>query len=459
MPRELNLTPLWFHRLDAEGNVLEADALWPILHYERTAEGGHDFRVRPLYRRVTEPAKDAVEHQFLWPLGRVRSDAEESSQRLFPLWSWRSRVDQDGRRDVDWYALFPFVWGGGNEAGDEDYFAVFPIYADIPQFLTYDRFHSVLFPLYVGLEKDEHRHRMLAWPLIGFSDCGERGHEWFRVFPLYGHDLDEGRHVRRFALWPFFAWGEENQDAARPVSHLWIWPLFGARSGESTEGIALLWPLYESVVDRGGEDGSERFRKTNVLWPLFHYYGSEREQNLQQWWLWPLVGHAKSDDQDNWSFLWPLIWWRDYLDPDAHIQHQWILPLFWRFRQDWKDGASEDHVALWPIVHRTVTRDAEGAVTARDWSLLSLLPWRGSNGMGFEEAYGFLWQVARGRQRSEDDRALDVLGRAFTRREQKGQETGSMPFLFNYETGGDGTTLRLLQFLPIRLSGPDKEAP
>ena len=34
MPRELNLTPLWFHRMDAAGNVLEWDAAWPLLHYE-----------------------------------------------------------------------------------------------------------------------------------------------------------------------------------------------------------------------------------------------------------------------------------------------------------------------------------------------------------------------------------------------------------------------------------------
>src|SRR6185295_495702 len=36
MPAELNLTPLWFHRLDEDGKLLEFDALWPIVHYERT---------------------------------------------------------------------------------------------------------------------------------------------------------------------------------------------------------------------------------------------------------------------------------------------------------------------------------------------------------------------------------------------------------------------------------------
>ena len=71
MPRELNLSPLWFHRCDATGEVLEWDCAWPLLHYERTPDGGDDFRVRPFYRRLTEPELEASEHQFLWPLGQI----------------------------------------------------------------------------------------------------------------------------------------------------------------------------------------------------------------------------------------------------------------------------------------------------------------------------------------------------------------------------------------------------
>ena len=56
VPRELNLSPLWFHRMDAEGNLLEWDAAWPLVHYERPPDGGADLRIRPLYRRVTPPA-------------------------------------------------------------------------------------------------------------------------------------------------------------------------------------------------------------------------------------------------------------------------------------------------------------------------------------------------------------------------------------------------------------------
>ena len=53
MPGELNLSPFYRHRLDEEGNVLEMDVLWPIIHYELTPQGGDDFRIRPLYRYVS----------------------------------------------------------------------------------------------------------------------------------------------------------------------------------------------------------------------------------------------------------------------------------------------------------------------------------------------------------------------------------------------------------------------
>jgi hypothetical protein len=457
MPRELNLTPIWFHRLDEQGNLLEADALWPIVHYERTTDGGHDFRLRPLYRRVTEPQVSATEHQFLWPFGRVRSDAEETSQRLFPLWSHRSRLDRDGNREVDWHALFPFFWGGSNETGDEDYLAFFPFYADIPQFLSYDRFRTLLFPLWVGLDKEGHHHSQFLWPFIGVSSCAEGGHDWFRILPFYGHDIDPGRHDRRFLLWPFVHWGYENEDSDDPVWTFSVWPLFGVRSSREVSSLSLLWPLFEKTSFEG------RFYKLNVLWPFFHYYEEPQRPNapefLTELWLFPFFGRARSDRLDNWSFLWPLIWWRDYNDPDGRLLQQWVLPLYWHIEKLRNDGSSEDHSHVFPLFHSTVARDAAGNRVGGEFSLPSPLPWRNSNGAGFEENYGFLWQVLSLRQRSSDDHATNVLGRVFTRRERAKSTTMSVPWLFNYERDANGKrTLRLLQWIPIGLSAGESDS-
>ncbi len=445
LPRELNLSPLWFHRLDGEGKVLEWDCLWPILHYERTPEGGDDFRVRPLYRRVTEPTLAATEHQFLWPLGRARSDDEESSSRLFPLWSWRSRRNDAGERDIDWYALFPFVWGGWAANERETYFAVLPFYADIPQFLTYDRFYTFLFPLYVRVDKGPHRHRLFLWPLIGVGSCADE-HSWFRVLPLYGHDIQPGDHHRRFALWPLIAWGTENEATDDPVAGFWFWPLFGWRNGRTVHGWTVLWPFFQHTWMQ------DRFTALTLFWPLFRYYWNRAEDNVTQWWLWPFVSSVRSDDQRAWTMLWPLIWWREYDDPDGHTAQQFLLPFFWHVVQQQKDGNREEFTKVWPLLHRTVANDAEGRQVAGDWSFPSPFPWRGGNGLGYRENYGFLWEWASGWQRAADDDSLDLAARLYTQRERQGAASSSVPFLFNYERAEDGSrTLRLFQFLPIPL--------
>ena len=148
MPSEFNLSPFYRHRLDDDGNVLEMDVLWPLVHYETLVGGGVDFRIRPFYRRVEQPdtpgfgeATDgpadgtaggtaegtaegtppmATDIQFLWPLGRVRYHATETHARLFPVFNFDGRHFADGRYDSDWYLLFPFIWGGSDRAAPVD---------------------------------------------------------------------------------------------------------------------------------------------------------------------------------------------------------------------------------------------------------------------------------------------------------------------------------------------------
>lgn len=452
MPRELNLTPFWFHRMDAAGNVLEWDAAWPLLHYERTPEGGDDFRIRPLYRRVTAPDEElpadaSVDHQFLWPLGRVQSYPEQTHGRLFPFFSYRAAVDEEGRPETDWYALFPLLWGGSG-GDDEDYLALLPFYADIPEFLSYRRFRTVLFPLWTSLEKNDHHHQMVLWPLLGWSDCGG-GHSWFRVLPFYAHELEPGRHERYSVLWPLFNWGQENQDAASgPVDTFMFWPFFGWSDGPQVSGWTALWPFFAST------GRADHFYTLSLFWPVFRYYWNRAEDNVTSWWVWPLFSTVESDDQTGWSALWPLIWWREFVNPEGTNSQQWVLPFWWRVAQDLEDGSKRRFSRLWPLAHYDYEYNAEGDAVRGEWSLLSLLWGRNSLTYGLQEAYGAFWELARGVTRSEHDHAVDVLGRVYTQRRREDGATASVPLLFNYEEDEHGAqTLRLLQFLPIPLGG------
>ena len=398
------------------------------VHLDDCAADNGPVRVLPQTHSLGKLSQDQIEHLR----GKVTEVActaldflrapEETSARLFPLWSWRSRPNEDGERDVDWYALFPLLWGGWSADARENYFALFPLWADIPEFLTYDRFRTLLFPLFVSVDKGGHRHHLVLWPLIGWSNCAEGEHSWFRVLPFYGHDIEANRFDRRFALWPFLTWSTENEDTeGGAVRSFSLWPLFGIRSGTQVAGWHVLWPLFQYTHKQ------EHFLTLTLLWPFFRYHWNRVDQNLKQWWLWPFYSRVTSDDQDAWTALWPLIWWRRYDEVDGRTDQHWVLPFFWRIRQDRKDGSGEHHWHAWPLLHHTAAHDVDGRRSRGEWSLLSPLPWRDGLAYGVQEAYGWLWELARGVQRSHDDHAVDVLGRTYTSRSRNDGTTASMP--------------------------------
>lgn len=461
LPAEFNLSPIYRHRLAEDGAVLELDVAWPIIHYEQTPEGGGDFRIRPLYRRVTEPDAEpemspadgnpdfgiaATEHQFLWPFGRVRTDAHQTTSRLWPLWWHTARENTDGLRETDWYLLFPFLWGGSREDGREDYFALFPLYADLPNFLTYDRLLAILFPLYLHLEKQRRSTHMFVWPFAGFS-TGPEGF-WHRILPLYSWETTT-EHERRSIAWPFVHWGREHIDGEDPVTRWLAWPLFGRQSSPSgrISGWTALWPLFQSIEIR------DRLSRLDVLWPLFRLEQDQAPSSrLWRCWVFPFVARTITDTQSAWNFLWPLIWLREYEDPGGTQTQRWFVPFFTHIHRRRDDGAEDTYTNVWPLWQTEANHDGRDR-----WSLLSPLLWRAGNTYGMSEAYDFLWTLARGRTRAPGDTSTDLTGNLFTTRTRGSKTWSSVPFLFNYESDDDGSTLRLFQLLPISLSGPSED--
>jgi hypothetical protein len=442
LPGEFNLSPLYRHRLDADGSVREMDVLWPFFHYRKTEDGGWEFRLRPLYRYVSEgPEHEATEQQILPPLGRTRSRRGETLSRLFPLWRYSSRENEEGLRDIDWNFCM-LVYGGWSEDHAENYFAFIPFYADIPDFLTYDRFQMHLFPLHVALTKGDTESHLLLWPLIGFGGNESGTEYWHRFLPFYAVSVDTEKFERYAFLWPFFGWGTENLNTDDPVSRFFFFPLFGRQTSERVDGWTFLWPFFQKVAieDRG--------IKVDVLWPIYRYERRDTPgDELYQWWVWPLVGHTETEHQHAWTWLWPFIWLREYDDPNEQVSQQWFLPFYWRVHQQHDDGRTADFTKVWPLFHASANQDGTA-----EWSALSIWPWRGGNSSGFLEAYGWLWEIAAGRSGPGYDN-FDLAAHVFTTSERAGRRQTSVPLLFNYESDEKGGTLRLLQFIPIPFGG------
>lgn len=466
LPREFNLSPLYRHRLDEQGKVLEMDVLWPIIHYETRADGGTDFRIRPFYRRVREaelpgfgepfesqkqvPADAAAfrhDHQFLWPLGRVRSGDWELHARFFPLLSYDQRRFSDGGRESDWYLLFPFIWGGSSHKDPsqpaENYLGLFPIYLDAPgQFLTYDRFTTILWPLYTRTEKDGNVGHVWLWPFIGYSG-GQGGKDtwWYRVLPFFNAIGKPGQYARYALLWPFFGWGTDNMDGKDPLHSWHFWPLYSRQRSESgrISSWSFLWPFFRS------SSIGEEMQETHILWPFVHWMHDKRaDENLRRWWFWPFLSRTQGRHQSAWSVLWPLIWWREYEDPDGVQRQRWVLPFYRWVERQWIEGGKDSYLMLWPLWHDEESREGTG-----DEAFPSLFPARGNNANGVHAAYDWLWTVYKHQQRAPEDRATQLTAHIYSTRTRGRTSQSSVPLLFSYERTGSKKTLNLFNLIPI----------
>ncbi len=441
VPSELNLSPLYRHRLAEDGRVLELDVLWPIVHFEETPAGGSDFRLRPLYRRVSEGPLE--EHQFLWPFGRVRTDGEENSSRLFPLWYYLRRKNQHEQFETDWYAFFPLVWGGSRADGQENYFSVLPFWVNQRDWLTYDRFQAVLFPLFVRTEKEGEVGYKVVWPLVGWGGGTTEGSpRWWHVLPFFGRHVHPGKFARFALFWPFLQWSVEQQDGADPLHTFLFWPFYGRQWSESgrVRSWTVLWPFFRGTSIEG------RSESLDLFWPIYHHdYDRDARDPIQRWSLWPFVARTDTDDQHAWSFLWPLIWIRRYDDPEGTQTQEWVLPFWWHTHRDRREGGEDDFWKLWPFAHR-----GKRANGTRDLQLLSPWPYESGSALGVDEHFGWIWTLYREQTLAADDHSTRTALDLFTTRTRGDRTQTSVPFLFSYESNRDSSVLNLLQFIPIR---------
>lgn len=492
LPSEFNLSPIYRHRLDENGDVLEMDVLWPLIHYETLANGGSDFRIRPFYRRVEEPdlpgfdtpetpdtspspvdpidvgpvsfdpeasgAEDAAtnfrtDHQFLWPLGRVRVNALETQARLFPLWNWVSREFTDGSAETDWYFLFPFIWGGAErqnaEAAWDRYFGVLPFWLDAPaEFLTYDRLTFFLWPLYTRTEKDGRVGHTFLWPLLGFGGAEDPAEtHWYRALPLFNHIARQGEFARYSVLWPFINWSIELIESGDPLHSFNLFPLFGWQKNETITAWSFLWPFFR------GENIGTRKTQYDILWPFFHWLEDNTlDRDLKTWWVWPFISRTTSIYRSTWSVLWPIIWWREYFDPDGTQTQQWILPFFKHVRMEFDSGGADDYLQIWPLFDVESRREGTGG-----WNFPSPWFWRSGYEEGIGEAYDWLYTLARSKTRAPDDKATHLAAHLYTTRTRKGRTQTSVPFLFSYESDDSGSTFYLFNLFPIGFGGNQED--
>ena len=274
--------------------AITSTALWPI--FRRTHGAAHGWGVWPLFNYVDRPGVSRYE-TYLWPLG-------------FNATRYPSPDDPPGtppRRDVGFLPFYARNTGPGYI--NEDYAWPFFGYTERTLPKRY-REHRYLWPFFVQGRGDEHYINRWA-PFYTHSINKGVDKHWY-AWPLVRHARwdDEGIARERSQFLYFVYWNERQRAAGRANS--------------PTAALTHLWPLYSN------------------RWAPFYTHSINKGVD-KHWYAWPLVRHARWDDEgiarERSQFLY-FVYWNERQraagranSPTAALTHLW--PLY----SNWDNGA------------------------------------------------------------------------------------------------------------------------
>lgn len=341
------LNPFYVGQVPAEDRAdsLSLGPLWD----DRYDAVSRESALHPLWRHVQTLREERV--QVLHPLINWRRTDELTEARLVFLWWYRNYHPAHQPREWDFFGS-PLFFAGGGPPG-ERYFALFPVAGKIRDFIGFDEFSFLLFPLYYQVRKVvetvETFHNIT--PLIGWVDGGPRDGSW-RVLPLYAHSRWEGKYDKYSVLWPFFHYHRARQDMPDPSTLVALWPLFKIDRSDRHSFKTFLWPFFRFNRERpppaeGSEGPGEEYFHTDILWPLYRRQHTREFDRVR---LFPFFSRFRSDELSSDAFMIPLLWRRQERQVDFTKDSFHLVPILHREHTRFHDGrGSADGLRIWPL--------------------------------------------------------------------------------------------------------------
>ncbi|MCB9881917.1 MAG: hypothetical protein H6834_09015 [Planctomycetes bacterium] len=427
-PQEINLAPLVaYDDLGPKDHLIE---FLGGIASQGMRDGREHLAFRPLF--YTEHEGDRNETDVLWPIGYHQEDAEESKLRIFPLvWSF-SRLNDLGERDRDW-AVLPFFLGG--TARGEDYFAFFPFFGTLRNFITFDEISFVAFPFWVTHRKADRSGWAILWPLIAKSS-GD-GYEAFRFLPFYTERERQGKFWGQAILWPFFNRTATRLDKEDPESSLLIPLVYGRQERGSYRATSIAWPFIGWASDE--KTGFSSFQ----LWPFVRIVrnGPGEGQAIERSSVLPFYLHYRSKEIESRCFAWPLIWIREEWSPDVDlpVEHKastFVLP-FWqdhRLTRTEKDGTITErtYTQAWPLGHDLDELDGSGVT-----QVFSPMPFRRVHEV-FERNWNPFFTLWRAERTKRGDRMRRSFLGIYRELHTADEHRVSLPILFGHRWNARG---------------------
>jgi hypothetical protein len=314
----------------ASGRQLRA---WPLVDYQEKVDGWSLDLLGPMLSVTASPAETKV---TLRPLASFSRAGDESHLTiLYPLltltWNQtktRARLLGFGAIDgnttpaaEEWrtYVRLPPLLYYRAGPTQPTSIALFPLYADVADFLGQHRMSAIAFPLFARIEPDA-GGSIRTWapfPFLSMTN-GPTAHG-FGLWPLFGwHSGKRGSSV--YGLWPLYIRRTETLANGEIENSVTLGPLYWRSDSPSRSSRGVLGFGYRVDRDRSNE-------RWDFPWPIWHF---DRSPDLTRISLRPFYVHSRTSTVSSGSVLWPLYHWQTQLVGDDRYARREVLLRLWR---------------------------------------------------------------------------------------------------------------------------------
>jgi len=449
--REFDLGFLASRDRDIHGNE-RLRVLGPLFEKRWSDDGARFAAVRPFYSVQEDPSRDRVQRQFLWPAAEVKDLDGERFWHVLTAFGNDYDIDTpDSRYKV---VVTPVLIFGRDKQGEE-YFGVFPLGGRFKEFLRFDDFLFVLFPLYARSQVNEVVTHSFLWPLGEFAR-GDGIHR-ARVLPFYGRSVKEGLQEGTTVMWPI--WNHlKTHSREGGTGRAWVlFPLCGYADIKDTRSWMVLPPIFRYTT---GPDEKLLY----CPWPFVQYSSGKTEKLY----LWPLWGKRRQAGMDRTFVAWPIVFVDRHQRPDTVVRRFIVNPvLHCETRHALENGEEADpacmkYVRVWPLF--SYRREDDRArvrclelwptkdMRAVDKNLAPFWTLGTWNRAGDAREHELLWGLYKYRSDGKGSRRWSLFPLLRNERSTAGEGKRSCDLLWGllgYEREGLRRRVRLLYFLNL----------
>jgi len=472
---DFDFNPLFRSACHQEQESSDRDIFIPFFS-TRSSPDISSWTLRPLMTSKSDESRQRFELDFLPPFGRYANNEYGTNARFWPIYSYTKTYHSGAGEDVDW-VVFPILYGGHSHDG-EDYFAFFPFGGRVRDFLSYDTFDFVLWPLFQQVTKiatGVSVSTSILW-LFAWTHGGDRDGS-FQALPFYMHRKWKDKYDKYSVLWPFFHYQKLRLDSDHPATMYSVWPLFLHEKSDNHYRFGLIGPLLfmGPFIQLASETpdlwegkpnfDSKSYYNYDLPWPLVHI---EKTRDYEKFRIFPFYSHFSQPGFDSKAYLIPFFWLRKEQNDKYNKTSFFFTPIFHYNTKEYNDGSGEDtYCQLWPIFHNTIMANG-----ARDFSTLSLIPYRTEKWLAsLEEVLWPFWNIYRRRVDNSGASRHSALFGLFSYYQDRYESRFSVPILYNnkyfhklgwehnflfglFSVGGDNDGLNKLRLLYIPIIDP-----